>query len=374
MNISSIAILLAAYVSACTSAVPVTTAAPAPASLQEAVAPPPVELPSQIEALPADLQRLQAAIAAYEAIAAAGGWPVVPSGQTLRPGDQDARIIDVRKRLFAGKDLLHQSDSEIFDQELAAAVQRFQQRHGLEEDGLIGRKTLQAMNVPISQRIATLRYNLQRIQRENRVWGDRFIAVNAAATTYRLVENGTTVFERRVIVGRPNWQTPLLNGAINEIVLHPTWTVPPRIARLELLPRIKRDAGYLARQNMRWVDGMIQQAPGPGNPLGKVKFVFPNDDSIYLHDTNAPSLFELTERFLSHGCIRLSNAEELAHRLLDGEPGWNAQKLTERFANVALERVRLTRPIPVHIVYDTAWVDPAGTINFRDDVYGLDRP
>ena len=374
MNNSSIVLLLAAFLAACSNAAPVqATPAPTLPAVLEAVAPP-EELPRQLNELPEELKRLQAAIAAYEAIAAAGGWPVVPSGETLRPGDQDARLIDLRKRLFASGDLLAPSESTIFDPELATGVKRFQQRHGLEEDGLVGRKTLLAMNVPISQRIATLRYNLQRIQRENRVWGDRYIVVNVAATTYRLVENGTTVFERRVIVGRPNWPTPLLNGVINEIVLHPTWTVPPRIARLELLPRIRRDAGYLADHDMRWVDGMIRQAAGPRNPLGKAKFVFPNDESIYLHDTNAPSLFQKAERFLSHGCIRLSNAEELAHSLLDGEPGWNAQQLTERLTEVATERVRLTRPISVHIVYDTAWVDPAGTINFRDDVYERDRP
>jgi murein L,D-transpeptidase YcbB/YkuD len=366
MNISSIAILLATLLVACTSVAPV-TASPPP---QQAVAPP-AELPPEIKALPDDQARLITAIAAYQVIAAEGGWPPMPEGGTLRPDDQDARIIDLRKRLFASGDLSDQSDSDLFDQALATSVRHFQQRHGLEEDGIVGRKTLAALNVPINRRIAELQHNLQLIQGGNRQWGDRYIAVNIAATTYRLVEDGKTVFERKVIVGRPNWPTPRLSGLINEIVLHPTWTVPPRITRLELLPRIKRDAGYLAEHDMRWVDGLIRQAAGPRNPLGKVKFVFPNDDSVYLHDTNAPSLFDKSDRFLSHGCIRLSNAVELARYLLGAEPGWSEDRLTARLDEIRTERIPLSRPIPVHLVYDTAWVAPDGTVNFRPDTYGI---
>ncbi|MBK8157467.1 MAG: L,D-transpeptidase family protein [Rhodospirillaceae bacterium] len=366
MNKSSIVLLLAASLAACSNAVPV-TAAPSPPPVLEAVAPP-AALPPEIKTLPDDQARLVTVIAAYQAIAAAGGWPLVPEGRTLRPGDRDARIFELRNRL------LDQTDSDLFDPDLATMVRHFQHRHGLEEDGIVGSKTLAALNIPIDQRIAQLQHNLKLIQVGHRQWDDRYIAVNVAAATYRLVENGQTVFERRVIVGRPNWPTPLLNSVINEIVLHPTWTVPPRIAQLELLPRIKRDAGYLADHDMRWVDGMIRQAAGPRNPLGKVKFVFPNDESVYLHDTNAPSLFNEAERHLSHGCVRLSNAVELARYLLLKEPGWNEEGLAARLAEIRTERIRLSRPIPVHLVYDTAWVDPDGTVHFRDDVYGRDRP
>jgi murein L,D-transpeptidase YcbB/YkuD len=340
-------------------------------AVEQAMAPPPTPPPPQPET---EISRLRQAIDAYRAIAAAEIWPKVEAATKLEKGDSGEAIHTLRARLLATGDLaVAGAADEIFDAELDAAVRRFQERHGLLVDGIVGKKTLAALNTPIGERLRTLELNLKRQLAERRLWGERYIAVNAAAATYRLVEDGETVFERRVIVGRPSWPTPRLEGTINEIVFHPSWTVPPRIASQELLPRIRRDAGYLAAHNMRYVDGLIRQAPGPDNPLGKLKFVFPNDQSVYLHDTNAPSLFAKAERFLSHGCIRLSNAEELARHLLAKEPGWNDDRITAKLSVVETDTIRLTRPIPVHIVYDTAWVAPDGIVNFRDDVYRRDR-
>jgi murein L,D-transpeptidase YcbB/YkuD len=348
--------------------------APAPA-----VALAPTDVPATIPAAepapptqPEDILRLRAAISTYQKLLANGDWPRISAPSKLEVGDTGDAVRSLRVRLVASGDLTATTESNVFDADLDAALRRFQQRHGLSVDGKLGPKSLAALNVPISERLRTLEINLDRQLAERRQWGMRYIVVNTAATTYRLVEAGETVFERRVIVGRPNWPTPPLHGAIDTIVFHPTWTVPPRIARLELMPRIRREPGYMAEHHMRLVDGMIRQAAGPDNPLGKLKFVFPNDDSIYLHDTNAPSLFEKAERHLSHGCIRVSNAEELARHLLAGEPGWSDALISEKLARVQTENVRLTRSIPVHIVYDTAWVDPDGTVNFRDDVYDRD--
>ncbi len=318
-----------------------------------------------------DLQRLSDAIATYEDQAAKGGWPFVPAVSKLQQGDRGATVAALRARLAATGDA-NEEGGDQFDAALSAELKHFQERHGLEPDGILGRKTLAALNVPIASRIATLKLNLKHLQADRRQWGERYVVVNIAAASYRLIEGGTTQFERRVIVGRPNWPTPLLSGKIDEIIFHPTWTVPPNIARRELLPRIRREPGYLAAHHMKMVDGMIRQAAGPDNPLGKLKFSFPNDESVYLHDTNVPSLFANEDRFLSHGCIRLSNAEELARRLLAGEPGWNDDRITEKLAGNETERIALARPIPVHLVYETAWVDPDGTINFRNDAYARD--
>ncbi len=345
---------------------PAVAVAPAgvPAMIPAAEPPPPTQ--------PEDILRLRAAITAYQQLIANGDWPRMPATPKLEIGDTGDAVHSLRVRLAASGDLAATAESDVFDADLDAALRHFQQRHGLSVDGKLGPKSLSALNVPISQRLRTLEINLNRLMAERRQWGSRYIVVNTAAATYRLVEAGEIVFERRVIVGRSNWPTPQLHGAIDTIVFHPTWTVPSRIARLEVMPRIRREPGYMAEHHMRMVDGMIRQAAGPDNPLGKLKFVFPNDDSIYLHDTNAPSLFEKAERQLSHGCIRVSNAEELARHLLAGEPGWSDALISEKLGTLHTENVRLTRSIPVHIVYDTAWVDPDGTVNFRDDVYDRD--
>lgn len=337
--------------------------------------PPPVESPTpriqNISESP-EIDSLRSAIARYEQIVASGVWPLVPSTESLRNGDSDALVPILRGRLVAEGDLTTPSNSTLFDSELHGALIRFQHRHGLKEDGILGRRTIAALNISATERIDTLRHNLNRQLRETRRWGNRYIVVNTASATYRLVDNGETIFERPVIVGRPNWQTPRLDGTIDRIVLNPTWSVPPRIAQLELMPRIRREPGYLQAHHMRLVDGLIQQAPGPDNPLGRFKFVFPNDESIYLHDTSAPSLFSQDERHLSHGCVRLSNAEELAIYLLRLQPGWDETALGAATATGKTNTVRLVVPIPVHLVYDTAWVEPDGTVHFREDVYHRD--
>ncbi|MBL8709652.1 MAG: L,D-transpeptidase family protein [Rhodospirillaceae bacterium] len=290
----------------------------------------------------------------------------------------DARIVTLRARLRITGDSAAENAvpeaavQQVFDPALAEAVRRFQTRHGLEVDGIVGKETLAALNVPVLARLDTLNANLERLQRERRQWGDRFIVVNTAAAQYRLVDGAVVIFDRPVIVGRPDWPTPRLDGVIRELELHPAWVVPPNIARREILPRVRSDPNYLSKHNMRIVDGMIRQAPGPGNPLGKVKFIFPNDESIYLHDTNNPALFARAARHLSHGCVRVSNAVELAGYLLRDDPAWPSVRLDAHLASGDTERITLRQPIPVHLVYDTAWVDADGTVQFRADIYRRD--
>jgi murein L,D-transpeptidase YcbB/YkuD len=316
--------------------------------------------------------RLRAAIQIYRGIDAKGGWPLVPLGPKLEIGVDDLRVEALRRRLLVTGDLAEMGPQpRRFDIALDAAVRRFQARHGLAVDGIVGANTLAALNVTPEQRLATMELNLRRGQ--HREWGQRYLVVNAAAATYRLVDRGQQVLERVAIVGRPSWPTPQLDSVIDRLEFNPYWVVPPRIARLEVLPKIRRDPDYMRRNDMHWVNGQIVQNPGPKNPLGKVKFLFANPYSVYLHDTNSPQLFARWDRFLSHGCMRVSEALDLARYLLRNDPAWPAARVEQVLQSGRSVQVRLVAPIDLHVVYDTAWVDEAGTINFRQDVYGRDR-
>jgi len=318
--------------------------------------------------------RLRMAARPYQEWSASGGWPLLSDGPTLHPGDQAVRILELRNRLAATGDLTAAGAVPArFDASLEADVRRFQERNGLAADGIVGKRTQAALNVTAAQRLATIEVNLKRLQREQRQWGDRYVAVNAAAATYVLVQDGTLLFERRSIVGRRDWPTPRIDGIIDRLEFNPYWVVPPRIARIELWPRIRRDPDYLARHDMTLVDGQIRQNPGPKNPLGVVKFHFDNPDFIYLHDTSNPELFERPDRFLSHGCVRIAGARELAALLLAPDPSWPADRIDAAIASGRNLEVPLPRPMPIHIVYDTAWVDATGGVQFRDDIYGRDR-
>lgn len=335
------------------------------------------DLASHLQAALPDLPgfwRLRAAIESYRTIAAKGDSRPVPGGGKLELGAQGPRVTALRQALIASGDLAAAVPlSEQFDDNLAAAVRRFQVRHGLEVDGIAGAETLAALNVPVERRLATMAVNLARILREETRWGERYIAVNIPAATYRLVEDGRTVLARPAVVGRPDWPTPRLDSVIETLEFHPYWTVPTSIAALEIWPKVRRDPSYLRRNHMRIVNGQIRQDPGPGNPLGLVKFIFPNQYSVYLHDTNQPALFEQTRRFRSHGCVRVSGALELARRLLQANADWPDSRIAEALAGSRNIRIAIASPIAIHMIYRTAWVDEAGILQFRDDVYGLDR-
>lgn len=332
-------------------------------------------------ALPVDPQvrRLRDALESHRRMALSGGWPRVPEGLTLAMGSRGAPVTMLRDRLRASGDVTEGDvagggdDPAVFDTILDAGLRRFQARHGLLVDGVVARETLAALNVPITARIASLAASLRKVSAQQRDWGRRYIAVNIAAAMMTLVEDGRTTAQRRAIVGRPTWRTPELDGVIDRLEFHPYWTVPARIAQLELLPKVRKDKGYLERNHMSIVGGQIRQAPGPDNPLGRVKFIFANPYSVYLHDTSAPELFERPARFLSHGCVRIEQAVDLARRLLRDDPAWPQARIDAALLDGANIRVDLRSPIALHLVYDTAWVDDGGSVNFRKDVYNLDR-
>ena len=337
-----------------------------------------------------------AALARYRAIEQAGGWPEVAAGPTLRAGDSGSRVAALRARLVVEGDLASDSGSPEFDETLEAAVERFQARHNLEADGIVGKATLAELNVPVAVRIDQLRATLERsrwVNQEVEESGD-FVIVNIADFRLALVRGGQIDWRTRVVVGKPYHRTPVFKGTMRYLVLNPTWTVPYSISTKELLPKIQRDPGYLASRNFdvltrdgRKIDPSkvdwkslsrrsfpytLRQGPGPGNALGRVKFMFPNEHAVYLHDTPARALFDKAERSFSHGCVRVNDPLELARRVLDDPERWSRAQIDAQIESGELLNVTLAEPLPVFILYWTAHADPDGTVRFARDIYERD--
>ncbi len=340
--------------------------------------------------------RLTEAIDRFDAIASAGGWTPLPNGPTLEAGDTGSDIQRLRERLEITADLAAIArDPTLFDADVTAAVRLFQRRHGLKIDGIVGPETRAALNVPVEDRIAALRLNLDRA-RQAIVPGNTRIEINVPAFELAAVRDGATVLRSRVIVGRARTRTPELQGLISRIVLNPFWTIPRSIIVNEMLPRIRKDPGYLARRSIRvfshWTPGApeldpgrvdwgrteargfkFRQDPGPQNALGKIKFQFDNVHGVYLHDTPARNLFDRPSRAFSHGCMRLENPLQLADFLLDGDPLWQPTGIVRDIDSGRNQTISLATPVPLHVVYRTAWVDDAARVHFRKDIYGRDR-
>ncbi|MFA7381830.1 MAG: L,D-transpeptidase family protein [Desulfurivibrionaceae bacterium] len=343
------------------------------------------------------LPGLEKALAQYRQLAARGGWPQIPGGPTLREGDKDERIHFLKERLAASGDLTAPPEQgALFDGLLKEAVQRFQARHGLAADGVVGAKTMSELNVPISQRIQQLTASLERCQPLPSLLEPRHILVNIADFTLKLYEDGKLVLAMPVIVGRTYRQTPVFTGRLSALVLNPSWEVPHSIATKDLLPKIKKNPGYLSQSHFRIFRGWklseeinpaaidwanlsqsrfpyrLRQEPGPANALGQVKFPFPNPYNVYLHDTPARALFQQNSRTFSSGCIRLARPLDLAVYLLQGTSLGSMEALTAAISRDKTQTVAIPSPIPIHIAYMTAWVDPDGIIQFRPDIYNRD--
>jgi murein L,D-transpeptidase YcbB/YkuD len=343
--------------------------------------------------------RLKAALAAHRAIAAAGGWGTVPAGETLKPGMRDPRVAALRRRLAGSGDIAVQAaEPELYDDALKAAVRHFQYRHGLGVDGAVGKGTLTALNVPVEARIEQILLNMERRRWMTDEPGESYVFVNLADFTLKLVNGERTILDMRVVVGKPYHRTPVFSDLMRYIVVNPYWTVPPSIARNEILPKLRQEPDYLAKQNMKlfadWTasSGEIQpgsvdwskvskagfgyklrQEPGEGNALGRLKFMFPNRFNIYLHDTPSRQLFKQTVRSFSHGCIRVEQPVRLAATLLRGQKGWSEAEIEAAIGSGERLVVNLAKPLPVHITYLTAWVNKDGSAHFRDDIYGRDK-
>jgi murein L,D-transpeptidase YcbB/YkuD len=343
--------------------------------------------------------RLLLALARYRAVEARGGWPQVPAPEPgVRAGlARGATVAALRLRLLAGEDTVEsrrarygEAHADLFDDSLRAALARFQSRNGIDEDGALGANTLRELNHSVEDRIADLRLNLDRWRWMPRELGARYIVVNVAGFELELIEDGRAVENMSVVVGKEGWNTPIFSDTMESLVVNPSWNVPESIATEEILPGLRRDPGYLAAHHFDVLIGervvnvaqvdlsksdtyRFRQRPGPDNALGRLKFLLPNSDNIYLHDTPAGHLFSRAERAFSHGCIRLEQPEALARALLQRVTGTAAEELDTLLAGGKETTIRFREGVPIYILYFTAWVDEDGTVRFLHDVYGRDE-
>ncbi len=345
-------------------------------------------------------QRLKEALARYKDIAAHGGWQTIPDGSRVVLGDQDARIPALRQRLALVGDMgaATAGDSDLLDSLTVAGLVRFQIRHGLEFDGVLGNATLAALNVPVEERIRQLELNLERWRWLSQDLGERHIIVNAAGFELEVFEGMQVVLAMRVVVGRTYRRTPAFTAPLRYLVFSPFWHVPHSLAVLDQVPMQQNDSEYFSRVGMRVFENWgadareidpatvdwrsvtpqsftyrLRQDPGAQNALGRVKFMLPNRHNVYLHDTPSRDLFARAQRDFSSGCIRLEQAMELAVYLLGDTPGWDLSAITAAATAGVETTVPLPNPVPVHILYWTAWANEDGTIHFRHDIYRRDE-
>ncbi|MBM4196370.1 MAG: hypothetical protein FJ197_04615 [Gammaproteobacteria bacterium] len=327
---------------------------------------------------------------------AANGEPVpVADGAALQAGVRDPRVATLRDRLKASGDYAAEmgADPWFFDRALDEALRRLQRRHGLAADGIIGERTLAALNRTSASLVDQLEVALERWRWLPADLGSTHVWVNIARAQLDVVENGESSLSMRVVVGHSNRPTPSLTGRLDRVVFNPEWAVPRRIAIEDLLPRQQADPGFLATQGFRvltsggavvdpasvmWSDlgpdrfpYRLVQAPGPGNSLGRIKIAFDNEHDIYLHDTPSRGLFALTTRSLSSGCVRLEEPSQFATYLLARNSAWDASMTAAALASPATKTMRLTDGLPIYLVYITAWTED-GEVRFGRDLYGRD--
>ena len=342
---------------------------------------------------------LRQSLGRYRKIHREGGWPAIDAGPKLQIGDCGARVEPLKRRLEVSGDYHRQGDDTgaCFGANLAAAVARFQRRHGLVPDGIAGEHTLAALNIPVRARIQQIQLSLERWRGLPAGMGARYLMVNIPAFQMEVVEEGRVVSTMRTVVGRKSRPTPLLVSRITYLEINPYWHVPHKIARKDLLPKIKANPDFLVRQDFRVFDSWapharelnpaaidwaavsadnfrfrLRQEPAGRNALGRVKFMFPNDRSVYLHDTPAKGLFEKSIRSFSSGCVRVEDPLALVSVLLQPQ-GWDQERLARAVDSNQRQVVVLDEPMPVYLVYLTAWVDAEGRNHFREDIYGHDR-
>ncbi len=352
---------------------------------------------SQLPTLsPQALGRMQVAIEQYRTIAASGGWPQVNSPRTaLQLGARDSNVPVLRQRLAITGDLQDRGGrQDVYDSYVAAAVRRFQMRHGLPASGILDAPTLMAMNVPVHVRLRQLETNFNRIQEKaNAGLGDRYVLVNIPAAEIEAVENGMVRSRHTAVVGKVDRPSPILTSRVHEINFNPYWTVPVSIVRRDLIPKMQQDPSYLANQKIRiykwgdesreysyneidWytdeaVDYMFRQDPGELNSLGTVKINFHNQHQVYLHDTPQKGLFGEGARFHSSGCVRVQNVRELITWLL-APNGWTRAQVDQVIRSGERLDVPTDLKTPIMFAYITAWVNADGVVHFRDDIYNMD--
>ncbi len=344
--------------------------------------------------LPQDPQydALRTALAKYRDIASKGGWPSLPANVKLKPGQSNAAVPTLTKRLAVTGDYSGRVDEAQtrYGPDLQEAVKQFQRRHGLEPDGVVGTAVVAQMNVPADARVRQIELNLERWRWLPRDMGDRHIIVNIPEYRLEVWDHGRVPLSMRVVVGKKDTPTPIFSDEMTHLVFAPYWNVPKEIVENETLPAVMQDPAFLERTNMEVIDSdgkpvdpasvdlsnpgsyRFRQRPGTSNSLGLVKFMFPNTYNVYLHDTPADSLFARATRSYSHGCVRLEQPEALAQYALADQPSWTPEKIQEAMHAEEETWVKLRQPIPVYLVYWTARVSADGIVQFRNDLYGVD--
>jgi L,D-transpeptidase YcbB len=349
-----------------------------------------------------EYRRLKQALADFRQLAADGViWPILPEGEALKPDMQDARVPVLRENLIAHGDLAADApvadDLTLYNPTLQEAVKRFQLRHGLIDDAVVGKGTLAELNVTLLKRIEQIILNLERRRWMADDRGSSYVFVNLSDFQLKVVRNGRTVFTSPIVVGTEYNKTPVFSDEMEYLEFNPYWNVPTKIARNELLPKIKEDPGYLAANNFEVLSGWsgeavslnpysidwssvsagnfvykLRQRPGEGNALGRIKFMFPNRFDVYLHDTPSRGLFAREVRAFSHGCMRVGDPLGFAEIVLAAESGWDRARIDSVVASGQRTIVPLEHHLPVHVAYITAFVNKDGTVHFRRDVYGHD--
>ena len=315
----------------------------------------------------------------YNELEEKGKWFEIKAvNKSLKPGDSSDVVIQIKQRLNDLGDLKINDGGRIYDAELLKAVMSFQQRHGLKDDGIIGKTTIAEMNVPFKQRIKQLMVNMERSRWVPVSLDNDYLVVNIPEFKLHVNSGDKLLWSCNIVVGKPIHKTAIFSGELKYVVFSPYWNVPKSIVINEVLKDMRRDRNYLEKHNMEitgYRDGIpeIRQKPGPDNSLGLVKFLFPNSYNMYLHDTPAKSLFNESSRAFSHGCMRIQEPFKLAQFLLKNDPSWDDEKINAAM-NAGTERtVTLNERVPVFIVYFTSFVDRDGKINFRKDIYERDN-
>jgi murein L,D-transpeptidase YcbB/YkuD len=321
--------------------------------------------------------KLQDVLKKYREIEKNNTWKTItlPNPyKDLRPDDTGVTIQDVRTRLFVIGDLAQDSKSNFYDRELMDGVMKYKLRHVLTPNYIITKEHIAQMNEPISDRIKTLMLNMERCRwipptLENQ---EEYVMVNIPSFRLYFVRNGNYDIVSNVFIGTPLTQTVIFSGQIDRIVFSPYWYVPSSIIKNELKLKMAEEKNYLADHNMEWNGGNVRQKPGPDNALGLVKFMFPNPNDIYMHDSPSKSLFGFEKRIFSHGCINVEKAKDLAISMMKDYPDWTLDKINSAMSGVKETPFKLTKKIPIYIGYFTAWVSKEGDIGFFPDVYERD--
>jgi len=352
----------------------------------------------QFAPLHPEYNNLKKALAAYRIHEAVGGWPALPAGLVLRPGQSSPAVSALRQRLLGAPADTAAHASPVYDRALVNAVRAFQNDAGLSPDGVVGGVMLRELNVPIGQRIDQVLLNMERWRWLPKKFEPDHLLVNIPEYRLRVVENGQEALSMRVIVGKTLTATPIFSDKMQYVVLAPYWNVPFSIIDKELKSKLATNPQYLDRLDMEVVKGYgrkatvidpatidwanvtqanfkytVRRRPGPKNDLGNVKFIFPNSNDIYLHDTPHDELFSQVSRNFSHGCVRVEEPIKLAAYLLRDKPDWDEQTILDTVATHREKYITLTKKLPVYLVYLTAWADANGHVCFRDDIYGHDK-